>query len=132
MGGLSSLRNLGYSPRQPELTVRQFIVLQLLACGLADKEIAHVIGVRVATVKHHTSRLIRTFGLHRRPQLVRFVFENQFFDPEVAERLLLAPQSRRRTYERAPIMTYLGVNPSFPLPNEERGPSADETWHAAT
>ena len=87
------LRSYRYAPRPCRLSAMQMLVLQLVCCGLADKEIAFLLGVCSATVKAHMSRAIRDMGLYRRHQLVRYVFENGLFDPEGTQAAIL----RRRT-----------------------------------
>ena len=83
------LRSYRYEPRPVRLSPMQTLVAQLVCCGLADKEIAYLLGVSSATVKAHMSRAIRDMGLFRRHQLVRYVFENGLFDPEAAQTQLL-------------------------------------------
>jgi DNA-binding NarL/FixJ family response regulator len=83
------LRSYRYEPRPARLSPRQMLVVQLVCCGLADKEIAFILGVSSATVKAHMSRAIKEVGLYRRHQLVRYVFENGLFDPESAQAEIL-------------------------------------------
>lgn len=79
------LRNHRYAPQTAEMTVTQRMVAQFVACGLSDKEIAHFLGITCATVKAHNAAILRSLGLYRRAQLVRFIFESRQFDPEAAE-----------------------------------------------
>jgi DNA-binding CsgD family transcriptional regulator len=88
------LRSFRYQPRAIRFSPVQALVVQLVCCGLADKEIAFLLGVCAATVKAHMSRAIRDMGLHRRHQLVRYVFENGLFDPEWAEAEIVTRRSR--------------------------------------
>jgi DNA-binding NarL/FixJ family response regulator len=83
------LRSFRYEPKPARLSPMQMLVVQLVCCGLADKEIAFVLGVSSATVKAHMSRAIKDMGLYRRHQLVRYVFENGMFDPEAAQAEIL-------------------------------------------
>ena len=83
------LRSFRYEPKPARLSPMQMLVVQLVCCGLADKEIAFVLGVSSATVKAHMSRAIKDMGLYRRHQLVRYVFENGLFDPEAAQAEIL-------------------------------------------
>ena len=83
------LRSFRYEPRPARLSPMQMLVVQLVCCGLADKEIAFMLGVSSATVKAHMSRAIKDMGLYRRHQLVRYVFENGLFDPETAQAEIL-------------------------------------------
>lgn len=86
------LRSYRYQPKRIRFSPVQMVVVQLVCCGFADKEIAFLLGVSSATVKAHMSRAIRDMGLYRRHQLVRYIFENGLFDPERAE----AEIARRR------------------------------------
>ena len=83
------LRSYRYDPKPCRLSPMQMLVVQLVCCGLADKEIAFILGVSSATVKAHMSRAIKDMGLYRRHQLVRYVFENGMFDPEAAQAEIL-------------------------------------------
>ena len=83
------LRSYRYEPKPCRLSPMQMLVTQLVCCGLADKEIAFILGVSSATVKAHMSRAIKDMGLFRRHQLVRYVFENGLFDPEAAQAEIL-------------------------------------------
>ena len=87
------LRSYRYAPKPCRLSAMQMLVLQLVCCGLADKEIAFILGVSSATVKAHMSRAIKDMGLFRRHQLVRYVFENGLFDPEAAQAEILRRRS---------------------------------------
>lgn len=93
---LNWLRSYRYSPRAAELTSTQQLVIQFVACGLSDKEIAYFLGITCATVKAHNAAVLKAFGFHRRAQLVRFVFESKWFDPEEAQRTVEARRKPRR------------------------------------
>jgi DNA-binding NarL/FixJ family response regulator len=58
--------------RSTSLTARQKEVLQLLAEGRGNKEIAGLLGVSVKTVEFHRSQLMRTLGVHTAAELARF------------------------------------------------------------
>ena len=88
------LRSYRYEPKPMQLSRMQMLVVQLVCCGLADKEIAFILGLSSATVKAHMSRVIKDMGLYRRHQLVRYVFENGLYDPEAAQAEIL----RRRSF----------------------------------
>ena len=94
--GTGWLRGYRYAPRPAETTSTQRIVLQLVACGLSDKDIAHFLGITCATVKAHNAAVMKILGLRRRAQMVRFIFEAGWFDPEMAEKALeLRVRTRR-------------------------------------
>ncbi|MDP3960695.1 MAG: LuxR C-terminal-related transcriptional regulator [Pseudorhodobacter sp.] len=73
------VRDLGYAPNWCELEGRQLEVAQLIALGLADKEIAHYLSVSQGTVKAHVSTILRLLGLYRRTQICRYVHEAGLF-----------------------------------------------------
>jgi DNA-binding NarL/FixJ family response regulator len=82
------LRAFRYAPVQGTLTPVQSLVAQLITCGLSDKEIAFFLGVAASTVKAHNTRILRSFGLSRRTQVVRYMLESGMFDPEEAQQTL--------------------------------------------
>jgi len=53
------------------LTSRQQAILEQLAAGRANKQIAHDLGISEATVKAHVSAIFRAFGVSNRTQAVR-------------------------------------------------------------
>lgn len=71
----ADVRDLGYAPNPVQLAGRQLEVAQMIALGLADKEIAHYLSVSQGTVKGHVSMILRQLGLYRRTQICRFVHE---------------------------------------------------------
>lgn len=87
--GQSWLRNFRYTPQSIKFSQVQWLVAQLVACGLSDKEIAYLLGISPSTVKAHTGKIIHTLGIWRRSQLVRYIWEGRQFDPEETELLLL-------------------------------------------
>ena len=73
------VRNLGYAPNLHALEGRQLQVAQLVALGLADKEIAFYLTISQGTVKGHVSTILRLLGLFRRTQICRYVHEAGLF-----------------------------------------------------
>jgi len=69
------VRDLGYAPNLHALEGRQLQVAQLVALGLADKEIAYCLDISQGTVKGHVSTILRLLGLYRRTQICRYVHE---------------------------------------------------------
>ena len=61
-------------PAELELTEREREVLALVGEGLTNKEIAHRLGVAVATVKNHVHNLLAKLGVHRRQDAVRTAY----------------------------------------------------------
>lgn len=74
--------SLGYAPNPSKLEGRQLEVAQLIALGLADKEIAHYLAISQGTVKAHVSMVLRVLGLYRRTQICRFIHEAGLFPHE--------------------------------------------------
>jgi DNA-binding NarL/FixJ family response regulator len=62
----------GGAPRSNSLTDRQREVLQLLAEGRSNKEIAVILGVSIKTVEFHRGQMMRTLGVHTVAELTRF------------------------------------------------------------
>lgn len=89
------LRSFRYEPQEGILTRIQLLIAQLVACGLSDKEISYLLGVATSTVKAHTGAILKCFGLFRRTQIVRFIFEKGQFDPDAAERFLTERKASR-------------------------------------
>ena len=75
----SDISTHGYAPYEARLEGRQLEVAQMVALGLADKEIAHYLAVSQGTVKAHVSLILRRLNLYRRTQICRFVYEAGLF-----------------------------------------------------
>ena len=75
----SDISTHGYAPKEARLEGRQLEVAQMVALGLADKEIAHYLEVSQGTVKAHVSLILRRLNLYRRTQICRFVYEAGLF-----------------------------------------------------
>ena len=74
------LENLRHTQKQrsrasSDLTDRQRQILQLVAEGRQNKEIAEILHVSVKTVEFHRSRLIAKLGAHSIAELTRFAME---------------------------------------------------------
>ena len=59
-----------------KFTPREQSVLDLVAQGLMNKEIAHRLGSSVRNVEKYVSRLFSTTGTNSRTELVRFALEH--------------------------------------------------------
>jgi DNA-binding NarL/FixJ family response regulator len=76
-------RNPGVdSSRLAELTPRETEVLQLLAEGLSNPEIAARLVVTDETIKTHVSRILRKLGLRDRTQAVITAYETGLVKPQ--------------------------------------------------
>jgi DNA-binding NarL/FixJ family response regulator len=78
-------RSSDESARLAELTPRETEVLQLLAEGLSNPEIAIRLVVTDETVKTHVSRILRKLGLRDRTQAVIAAYETRLVVPHTTE-----------------------------------------------
>ncbi|HKS96109.1 MAG TPA: response regulator transcription factor [Terriglobia bacterium] len=75
--------NLQESAQDPydRLTLREKEVLQLIAQGKSNKEIAALLDISVNTVAVHRARLMETLGLHRTAELVLYAVKKGLIQP---------------------------------------------------
>ena len=64
-----------------KLTLREKEVLQLIAQGKSNKEIATLLNISVNTVAVHRARLMETLNLHRTAELVLFAVKKGLIQP---------------------------------------------------
>jgi len=62
--------------REVELTPTETKVLQYVARGMSNREIAEVMGVSQRTVESHVSNMLSKTGLHNRTELARWAIES--------------------------------------------------------
>jgi DNA-binding NarL/FixJ family response regulator len=84
--GQDVIEKVGAWPGMPsrqvvELTQRQRQILQLIAEGKQNKEIASTLYVSVKTVEFHRSRLIAKIGAHTVAELIRFAMQEGLISP---------------------------------------------------
>src|SRR5262245_44209752 len=69
-------------PRKPVLlTSREREVLQLLAEGQANKEVATVLGISTKTAETHRARIMAKLEVHSMSELVRYAIRNSIIQP---------------------------------------------------
>jgi DNA-binding CsgD family transcriptional regulator len=54
----------------PSLTERQTKIVEMIAAGYTDKQLAGRLGMSPGTLRTHLDRLFRRFGVHTRAALV--------------------------------------------------------------
>ena len=67
-------------PKPLVLTSRERQVLQLLAEGRANKEVAHTLGITTKTAETHRARIMAKLEVHSMSDLVRYAIRNHIID----------------------------------------------------
>ncbi len=67
--------------RLASLTPQQYKVLDLVAQGLLNKQIADRMGIQLRTVKAHMTRIMDRLGVHNRTQAIRVLHEFGINEP---------------------------------------------------
>ena len=65
-----------------QLSLREKEVLQLIAQGKSNKEVAALLNISVNTVAVHRARLMETLGLHRTAELVLYAVKKGLVHPQ--------------------------------------------------
>lgn len=73
-------RTVGGSPAGP-LSLREREVLDLIAQGYTNQQMADQLGLSVKTVETYRSRLVEKLGLRSRAELVRYALDSGLFTP---------------------------------------------------
>jgi DNA-binding NarL/FixJ family response regulator len=90
-------RGIGYqSPESPDLTHREREVLELVARGLTNSEIADRMVISPATAKTPVSRAMTKLGARDRAQLVVIAYESGLVAPARELQDLTLTRERRR------------------------------------
>jgi DNA-binding NarL/FixJ family response regulator len=71
----------GVKPPRPRLTPREREILQLLAEGKANKEVANLLGISVNTAEAHRANIMLKLGVHSVAELVHYAIRNQIIKP---------------------------------------------------
>jgi DNA-binding NarL/FixJ family response regulator len=61
---------------QPRLTAREIEVLQLIAQGKSNKEVAAILGLSANTINVHRANLMQTIGIHNTAELVLYAIRH--------------------------------------------------------
>jgi DNA-binding NarL/FixJ family response regulator len=80
-GGLRRRGTSGPSPTTP-LSQREQEVLELVAQGYTNQQIADHLGLSVKTVETYRARLVEKLGLQSRAELVRYALDSGLFGGE--------------------------------------------------
>jgi DNA-binding NarL/FixJ family response regulator len=68
-------------PARSRLTQREREIVQLLAEGKSNKEIASTLGISVKTAETHRANIMNKLGLHSVTELVRYAVRNKIVEP---------------------------------------------------
>jgi DNA-binding NarL/FixJ family response regulator len=74
-GFLGKRRNYESGEKTTELTEREREILQLIAEGFSNKEMAMRLGLSLNTVHVHRNNIIRKLDIHRQAELVRYALK---------------------------------------------------------
>lgn len=79
-----SLNSKGVSTAQASnLTPRELQVLQLVAEGSANKQVASVLNISIKTVEKHRDHIMRKLNIHETAGLTRYAIENHIIESRV-------------------------------------------------
>jgi len=78
-GYLDGVKPLKGEPLR-QLTSRETQVLQLLAEGQSNKEVAKLLDISVKTVETHRTNIMRKLGVHSIVELVRYAIKNEIIE----------------------------------------------------
>jgi DNA-binding NarL/FixJ family response regulator len=68
------------APAEEKPTTREREIIQLLAEGHSNKEVADKLGISVKTVETHRAAIMRKLGLHSIGELVRYAIRNHIIE----------------------------------------------------
>ena len=74
--------------RETPLSPREQEVLQMIAAGRSNKEVARELGISVRTVDTHRTRIMRKLDVHSAAELVRHALDQGLITPSATDREL--------------------------------------------
>jgi DNA-binding NarL/FixJ family response regulator len=74
-------RDRGSPVRKPRLTAREREIVQLLAEGRSNKEVAGALRIAVKTVETHRTNILHKLNLHSVAEIVRYAVRNKIVPP---------------------------------------------------
>jgi len=75
------LHNAAPDPGLRALSAREQEIVQLLAEGKSNKEVARALGISVKTAETHRSNIMRKVGIASLAELVRYAIRNKIIEP---------------------------------------------------
>ena len=75
------LKNSDMAPESSSLTPREREIVQLIAEGKINKQIAHLLNLSVKTVETHRASVMHKLKLHTSAELVRYAVRNNIIQP---------------------------------------------------
>ncbi|HEY6248783.1 MAG TPA: response regulator transcription factor [Candidatus Angelobacter sp.] len=73
---LKHVRCTGVKRERSSLTVREIEIVQLLAKGKSNKEVAAILGISPRTVENHRAQIMQMLGLRSFSELIRYAIRN--------------------------------------------------------
>jgi DNA-binding NarL/FixJ family response regulator len=70
-----------HKPSRQRLTPREREILQLLAEGKSNKDVANLLGISVNTAEAHRANIMLKLGVHSLAELVHYAIRNQIIKP---------------------------------------------------
>jgi two-component system nitrate/nitrite response regulator NarL len=83
-GGVLALEPAG---KQAALTTREREIARLMSASLSNKEIAHRLGISVATTKSHVHNILAKLGVRKRAQAAQHMQESRTAAPRISSSL---------------------------------------------
>jgi DNA-binding NarL/FixJ family response regulator len=80
-GFLKAPQAQAFSDETGQLSAREREIVQLLAEGRTNKEVAAALGISVKTAETHRSNIMQKMGFHSVTELVRYAIRNKMIAP---------------------------------------------------